>query len=115
MSALQDRMIDTHGRHPLCTHRVLEMPLAEYLVRRGGLSWDVVETMQCPDVHLLAQSIARARYIAEADRTLLELDLPVSPVLLPFTPGSLRTAYVLGALTLLTMLGFCGFLGGLIR
>jgi hypothetical protein len=108
-------MIDAWGRRPLCTHEADGRWLAAYVVSAGRVPWDVVETMRCEDVHLLAQSLMRSQYLADADRRLLELDGVSAPALRPFTPSSLRVAYVLGGLTLLTLLGFCGFIVGLIR
>jgi hypothetical protein len=70
MNALQDRMIDAWGRHPLCTHKAAGVDLAQFVVSTSGAKWSDVEILECPDVHLLARLLMRSNYVARADRKL---------------------------------------------
>ena len=105
---------DAPAREPVCRHLIGNRLLREYVAVNGRIPHAITDTLGCHDVHLLAQSLARSSYLAAADMKLLELDAPPRSALLPFTRRSLRLAYVLGGLTLLTLLGFCWFIAGLI-
>jgi len=98
--------------HARCRHDANGISLAWYLSHNGKISWEVARNMECPDVHLLARSLMRAQYLTNSDQLLHETG--ARPVAESFTSGSLRLAYVLGGLALLSVLGFCGFLAWVI-
>jgi hypothetical protein len=99
---------------PRCMHRARGTLLAEFVARQSGLRWRDVAALECPDVHLFAQLFMSSNYLARTDRDLLGLDDRMDRDALPFTRGSLWLAWMLGGLTLFTLVGFCGLLAGLI-
>jgi hypothetical protein len=70
-------------------------------------------TLECPDVHRLARTLARGRYVAQADMALHSAVADPLPPLPPvrYTRRSLIVAIVLGLSTLAAFIFACGFFG----
>jgi hypothetical protein len=80
---------------------------------RSGIPLADLRRMDPGDTRLLIRTWVRAQELAEMDRV-LTAEIPDRPPPDRYTWESATLAYVLGSLTALTLLLFCGFLGSVL-